>query len=77
VGLNGKEVYSEPRGLGAGYKWPQYAAHRGELHMMLYDKVIERLGQSAVRLGTEVVGINHPFIGAELSCGVAQCALPH
>ena len=40
VGLNGKEVYAEPRGLKAGYKWPQYAAHRGELHMMLYRKVI-------------------------------------
>ena len=56
VGLNGKEVYSEPRGLEAGYKWPQYAAHRGELHMMLYHKVIERLGKDSVILGTKVLG---------------------
>ncbi|MGB1257040.1 MAG: FAD-dependent monooxygenase, partial [Thiolinea sp.] len=48
VGLNGKEVYAEPRGLKAGYKWPQYAAHRGELHMMLYRKVVERLGTDSV-----------------------------
>jgi hypothetical protein len=30
VGLNGKEVYAEPRGLRAGYKWPQYSVHRFE-----------------------------------------------
>ncbi|MGB1011730.1 MAG: FAD-dependent monooxygenase, partial [Thiolinea sp.] len=56
VGLNGKEVYAEPRGLKAGYKWPQYAAHRGELHMMLYRKVVERLGTDSVMLGTKVLG---------------------
>ena len=56
VGLNGKEVYAEPRGLEAGYNWPQYAAHRGELHMMLYAKVLERLGTEAVQLGAKVLG---------------------
>ena len=25
VGLNGREVYSEKRGLDAGYNWPQFA----------------------------------------------------
>jgi len=54
VGLNGKEVYAEPRGLEAGYKWPQYAAHRGQLLMMLYNKVVERLGRDAVLLGNRV-----------------------
>ena len=56
VGLNGKEVYAEPRGLEAGYKWPQYAAHRGQLLMMLYNKVIERLGRDAVILSSRVTG---------------------
>ena len=56
LGLNGKEVYTEARGIEAGYKWPQYAAHRGEFHMMLYDKVLERLGPNAVLLGTRVTG---------------------
>ncbi len=36
VGLNGKEVYAEPRGVRAGYKWPQYSVHRGGLQMLLY-----------------------------------------
>jgi 2-polyprenyl-6-methoxyphenol hydroxylase-like FAD-dependent oxidoreductase len=56
VGLNGNDIYSEPRGRAAGYNWPQYAVHRGRLHMLLYDKVIERIGPQAVRLGSRVSG---------------------
>lgn len=56
VGLNGKEVYAEPRGTEAGYNWPQYAVSRGDFHMLLYRKVVERLGPEAVRLGTRVTG---------------------
>lgn len=56
VGLNGKDIYSEPRGLLAGYKWPQYAVHRGLFHMLLYRKVQERLGADAVHLGQRVAG---------------------
>ncbi|MCA1774299.1 MAG: flavin-dependent oxidoreductase [Loktanella sp.] len=56
VGLNGQEVYSEPRGREAGYHWPQYAAHRGEFLMLLYRTVIDRLGPDAVILGTKVTG---------------------
>ena len=50
VGLNGREVYSEPRGLGAGYNWPQYAVHRGQLHMLLYDTLVDRAGADAVQV---------------------------
>src|ERR1044072_9027008 len=39
VGLNGKEVYAEQRGLRAGYNWPQYSVHRGGLQMLLYRRV--------------------------------------
>jgi 5-methylphenazine-1-carboxylate 1-monooxygenase len=56
VGLNGNDIYSEPRGLLAGYKWPQYAVHRGQFHMLLHEKVVERLGPEAVRLGSRVTG---------------------
>ena len=47
VGLNGKDVYSEPRGLLAGYRWPQYAVHRGRLQMLLHRTTVERLGSGA------------------------------
>ena len=54
VGLNGREVYSEKRGLDAGYKWPQFAAHRGELLMLLYRTLIERAGVESVMLDARV-----------------------
>jgi 2-polyprenyl-6-methoxyphenol hydroxylase-like FAD-dependent oxidoreductase len=61
VGLNGKDVYSEPRGLKAGYRWPQYSVHRGGLQMLLYGAARERLGEGAVRTGVRVTGYrNHP-----------------
>ena len=56
VGLNGREVYAEPRGRYAGYHWPQYAVHRGAFHMALYDAVVDRLGADAVALGAKVTG---------------------
>jgi 5-methylphenazine-1-carboxylate 1-monooxygenase len=56
VGLNGNDIYSEPRGKLAGYNWPQYAVHRGQFHMLLYDKVVERIGKEAVQLASRVSG---------------------
>ena len=56
VGLNGNDIYSEPRGLLAGYNWPQYAVHRGKLHMLLHRLVTERIGADAVRLASRVTG---------------------
>lgn len=56
VGRNGNDVWAEPRGTLAGYRWPQYSVHRGELQMALYRTVQERLGPDAVRTGHRVVG---------------------
>ncbi len=56
VGLNGNDIYSEPRGKFAGYNWPQYAVHRGAFHILLYKTVLDRLGPDAVRLGQRVTG---------------------
>ena len=40
----------------AGYQWPQYSVHRGQLQMLLYRTVLERLGPQSVQLGQRVVG---------------------
>ncbi|MFV0257921.1 MAG: flavin-dependent oxidoreductase [Acidimicrobiales bacterium] len=56
VGRNGNDIYAEPRGIGAGYRWPQYSVHRGRLQMALLDAVVERLGPDAVRTGHRVTG---------------------
>ncbi|WP_240196949.1 FAD-dependent monooxygenase [Nonomuraea lactucae] len=46
----GGEILALPRGRSAGYRWPQYSIHRGELQMILLAAVKERVGP--VRLGT-------------------------
>ena len=40
----GQPIWSEPRGLDAGYKWPQFSIHRGMLQQILLDAATERLG---------------------------------
>jgi 2-polyprenyl-6-methoxyphenol hydroxylase-like FAD-dependent oxidoreductase len=47
----GQLIWSEPRGEAAGYNWPQFSIHRGELQMILDRAVLERLGPDAVRTG--------------------------
>jgi 5-methylphenazine-1-carboxylate 1-monooxygenase len=48
---HGQLIWAEPRGLQAGYKWPQYSIHRGELQMLLLRAVRGRMGQSSFRSG--------------------------
>ncbi|ODT31299.1 MAG: hypothetical protein ABS54_00280, partial [Hyphomicrobium sp. SCN 65-11] len=51
VSKRGQSIWSEPRGQAAGYNWPQFSIHRGELQMILYRAVLDRLGPDAVRTG--------------------------
>ncbi|MFA6267226.1 MAG: flavin-dependent oxidoreductase [Pseudolabrys sp.] len=77
VGLNGNDIYSEPRGLAAGYHWPQYAVHRGRFHMMLYDAVVARLGRDAVKLGSRVSGYRKTAHGVTASIEHADGTASH
>jgi 2-polyprenyl-6-methoxyphenol hydroxylase-like FAD-dependent oxidoreductase len=45
---HGQFIYSEPAGRAAGYAWPQYSIHRGDLQMTLLATVRERLGADSV-----------------------------
>lgn len=47
----GQAIWSEPRGVAAGYPVPQYSIHRGELHLILYRAALERLGPDCVITG--------------------------
>ena len=51
-------IWAEPRGMFAGYNWPQFSVHRGKLQMMLFDAVCARLGSDAVVSGTAVTGFD-------------------
>lgn len=63
VGRDGRDVFSEPRGLAAGSRWPQLSIQRGQLEMLLYRAVVDRLGPDAVRTGRRVTGYEHTVGG--------------
>ena len=47
----GQPIWQEPRGVAAGYRWPQISIHRGTLQMLLRDAVRARLGAEQIRTG--------------------------
>jgi 2-polyprenyl-6-methoxyphenol hydroxylase-like FAD-dependent oxidoreductase len=48
---HGQPIWAEPRGKAAGYEWPQYSIHRGELLMLLHAAAKERIGNDRIRTG--------------------------
>ncbi|MFF7179124.1 FAD-dependent monooxygenase [Streptomyces sp. NPDC008121] len=51
---SGGLISREPRGLGAGYRWPQLSVHRAHLQRVLAEAVRERLGPAALIRGVRV-----------------------
>jgi 2-polyprenyl-6-methoxyphenol hydroxylase-like FAD-dependent oxidoreductase len=60
---HGQEIYAELCGVHMGYLYEQRFVHRGYFQMFLYEKVLERLGASAVRLGHRVLGYDQDSEG--------------
>lgn len=65
----GQRIFAEPRGLAAGYPYPEYGVHRGKLHMMLYRAVLDRIGPVAVVTDRRCVGVTHneEFVAVNLA----------
>jgi len=61
----GLPIHVEARGVWAGYKWPQYSIHRGELQMMLLKAVRARMGD-VVETGAAVVGFSEDADGVHV-----------
>lgn len=53
----GQHIYTEPAGLDAGYEWPQFSIHRGDLQQVLLKAVLDRLGPDAVTTGYRCTGV--------------------
>jgi len=51
----GQRIWAEPRGLAAGYRWPQFSIHRGQLLGILHRAVVARLGAGRVHTGHQLV----------------------
>src|SRR6201996_9161667 len=76
----GRPIWSEPRGLEAGYKWPQFSIHRGTLQQILLETAIERLGAENIlsshhlRDWTETsTGIRADFIDKATGQAAGSC----
>jgi 2-polyprenyl-6-methoxyphenol hydroxylase-like FAD-dependent oxidoreductase len=52
---HGQRIWGEPRGLAAGYRWPQYSIHRGRLLGVLYRAFVDRLGERRLHTDHRVV----------------------
>ncbi|WP_371780227.1 flavin-dependent oxidoreductase [Streptosporangium subroseum] len=66
----GGTILALPRGKYAGYNWPQYSIHRGELQMLLLSAVRERLGADAVRTGLSLEDFEQHTAGTAEFTGV-------
>ncbi|AVH45400.1 flavin-dependent oxidoreductase [Agrobacterium tumefaciens] len=52
----GHLIQSDPRSVEAGFEYPQYSIHRGELQFLLLDTARARLGEGSVTPGKAVTG---------------------
>lgn len=59
----GQLIHREPRGRFAGYDWPQFSIHRGDLHAVLAEAVRARLGATALSLGKKCVALEQDASG--------------
>jgi 2-polyprenyl-6-methoxyphenol hydroxylase-like FAD-dependent oxidoreductase len=47
----GEPIWDEPRGLAAGYRWPQISIHRGLLHTILHAAAVSAIGADRIHTG--------------------------
>ena len=47
----GEPIWDEPRGLAAGYRWPQISIHRGVLHTILHSAAEAQIGADRIHTG--------------------------
>ncbi len=61
---HGQRIWTEPRGLPAGYAWPQFSIHRGDLLALLHRAVIQRLGADRIHTDQAVTEVGQTSGGA-------------
>ena len=55
---HGQQIFSETCGRFAGYGQPHFSIHRVDLHKVLHQSVVKRLGPTAVYLGYRSIGFD-------------------
>lgn len=59
----GQRIYSEPAGRFAGYEWPQFSIHRGDLQQLLLEAFRQRVGPDRLFTGRKCVGFEQSATG--------------
>ncbi len=54
----GQLIHREPAGRAAGYDWPQFSIHRGDLQQVLLDAFRQRLGADRLHAGWQCTGFS-------------------
>jgi 5-methylphenazine-1-carboxylate 1-monooxygenase len=69
---HGQKIWAEPRGIAAGYDYPQAAINRGRLQGILLEAVLSEIGADRVHSGHRVVdfeqdqaGVTVNFVGPD------------
>ena len=62
----GQLIYREPLGRRAGYEWPQFSIHRGDLQTILLEAVRARLGADRLHLGFHCLAVVNLHEGVKL-----------
>jgi len=73
----GQRIWEEPRGEAAGYHWPQFSIHRGELQMILLTAARERLGADRVLTGHQLTGWDETSAGVRAHFVHRRTGAPH
>jgi 2-polyprenyl-6-methoxyphenol hydroxylase-like FAD-dependent oxidoreductase len=60
----GQLIYRDPSGLRAGYQWPQFSIHRGDLQMVLLDAFLTRVGNDRIVTAARCTGVEQNEGGA-------------
>ena len=68
----GQEIYTEPAGRFAGYNWPQFSIHRGDLQMTLLNAFLERVGRTHLHLNMPVIRVEEDHGVAVFKSGQTQ-----
>lgn len=62
----GQLIYKEPRGIAAGYRYPEFGIHRGRLHLVMYKAACDALGANQIVVNRQCVGIDQDEQGVRL-----------
>lgn len=61
----GEPIWDEPRGLAAGYRWPQISIHRGVLHVVLHAAAVAAIGADHIHTACHLERFEQTADGVE------------